>query len=501
LAAQGTEPLLRLEHISKAFSGVPALEDVSLAVPAAEVHALVGENGAGKSTLMNIASGVLCADAGRMFWEGRPVTLRSPRQAQELGISFVHQELALVPQLSAGENVFLGRHPARRAGLDWVRWGEIHQRASTLLAELGHDIDPRRPVAELSVGEQQLVEIARALAFRSRLVIMDEPTAPLSEHETARLFQVIARLKQRGVSVVYITHRLKEIYQGPDRVTVLRDGRHVATAPVAEMPPDELIRHMVGRPVRERFPAPESCVRPDEMLRLEGLTARGAFYNVGFRVNRGEIVGLAGLVGAGRTELLEALFGAAKHDAGRVFVEGRPVSIRAPADAIRLGLALVPDDRKAKGLIGGASVRWNMVLASERQARIRADRETEKTSRMVRELRVRTPGPEQPVARLSGGNQQKVVLARWLLADAKIFLLDEPTRGIDVGAKAEIYQLIRGLAARGAAIVLVSSELEEVLNLADRVLVIHRGRVAGELARAEATEEAIMRLATGGGGG
>ncbi len=490
-------PLLRLEHISKAFSGVPALDDVTFEVLPGEVHALVGENGAGKSTLMNIASGVLPADSGRTCWEGQPVTLRSPRQAQELGISFVHQELALVPQLSAGENVFLGRHPA---GFKWVRWEEIHQRAGALLEELGHRIDPRRTVAELSVGEQQLVEIARALAFRARLVIMDEPTAPLSERETARLFEVIGKLKQRGVGVIYITHRLKEIYQGPDRVTVLRDGRRVATAPVAEMPVEMLVRHMVGRPAREQFPDPESRVQPMAAMRVEGLSARGKIRDISFQVNRGEIVGLAGLAGAGRTELLETLFGAAGRDAGHVFIEGRQVIIRTPADAIGHGMALVPDDRKAKGLIPEASVRWNMVLASERQPRIHASREREKTDRMVRELRVRTPGPDQPVAQLSGGNQQKVVLARWLLADAKIFLMDEPTRGIDVGAKAEIYEIIRRLAARGAAIVLVSSELEEILRLADRVLVMHRGRIAGELARADASEESIMRLATGGDG-
>jgi len=491
-------PLLRLEHISKAFSGVPALEDVSFEVLPGEVHALVGENGAGKSTLMNIIGGVLSADAGQTRWEGRPVAVESPRQAQELGISFVHQELALVPQLSAGENIFLGRHPCRRAGLEWVRWEEIHQRARALLEELGHPMDPRRLVAELSMGERQLVEIGRALSLRARLVIMDEPTAPLSERETVRLLEVIGQLKRRGVSVIYITHRLKEIYQGPDRVTVLRDGRRVATAPVAEMPPEALVRHMVGRPAREQFPALESSAQPGEALRVEGFSARGQVYDIGFRVHRGEIVGLAGLAGAGRTELLEALFGAAGRDAGRVFIEGRPVNIRTPVDAIRHGLALVPDDRKAKGLILGAPVRWNMVLASERQLCIRADREREKTRRMVDELRVRTPDPEQAVAQLSGGNQQKVVLAKWLLADASIFLLDEPTRGIDVGAKAEIYEIIRRLAARGAAIVLASSELEEILHLADRVLVMHRGRIAGELARAEASEESIMRLATGG---
>lgn len=494
----GAEALLRLEHIRKAYGGVPALADVSFEVLPGEVHALVGANGAGKSTLMNIVGGVVGADAGRMFWDGRAVTVRSPRQAQALGINFVHQELALVPQLSAAENIFLGRHPARR-GLRWVRWGEIHERARGLLEELGHDIHPRRPVAELSVGEQQLVEIARALAFRARLIIMDEPTAALSEHEIARLFEVVGRLRRRGVSVIYITHRLKEIYRGPDRVTVLRDGRHVATAPVAEMTLDAVVRHMVGRPVKERLPARESLSQLGEALRVEGFTARGRFHDVSFRLRRGEILGLAGLVGAGRTDLLEALFGATARDAGQVFIEERPVSIRTPADAIRRGVALVTDDRKAKGLVLGAPVRWNMMLPSERRFRIRADRERERAGRMVRELQMGAPDLEQPVARLSGGNQQKVVLAKWLLADAKILLLDEPTRGVDVGAKDEIHEIIRRLAARGAAVVLVSSELEEILHLADRVLVMHAGRIVGELPRAEASEERIMLLATGGG--
>jgi len=494
-----TAPLLEMRAIRKSFGGVCALREVSFDVLPGEVHALVGENGAGKSTLMNIASGVLKADGGEILWDGRPAGELTPRRAQQMGIAFVHQELALAPQLSAGENIFLGRRPCRPGPLGWVRWEEIHRRAGELLHQLGRPIDPRRPAAELSVGEQQLVEIARALAFQARLVIMDEPTAALSEREAARLFEVIARLKQRGVSVVYITHRLKEIYQTAGRVTVLRDGRRVASAPVAELPPEELVRHMVGRAAREQFPPADPGRRPaEELLRVEGFSARGRFQDVRFCLRRGEILGLAGLVGAGRTELLEALFGAAPHEAGRLWIQGRPVRIRSPRDAIRHGMALIPDDRKTKGLIPGAPLIWNIVLASERGLRIRGDRERRQSERMVAELRLRAPGLQEPVNRLSGGNQQKVVLARWLLADASIFLLDEPTRGIDVGAKAEIYELIRGLAARGAGVVLVSSELEEVLGLADRVLVMHRGRIAGELDRAQAGEEAVMRLATGG---
>jgi len=490
--------LLRLAGISKSFGGVAVLTDVAFEVLTGEVHALVGENGAGKSTLMNIVSGVLQPDAGRMEWAGTPVTVRNPRAAQDLGISFVHQELALVPQLSIAENIFLGRHPARRIGLPMVKWGEMRERARALFAELGHKVDPRTPVGELSIGERQLVEIARALACVSRLIVMDEPTAPLSEHETERLFAVIRRLRGRGVGIVYITHRLNEVYTVAERVTVLRDGRPIATAPVSEMPRDLLVRHMVGRELSEEVDGPRDSARPEVMLRVDGLARGRDFRDITFDVHRGEIVALAGLVGAGRTEVLESLFGVSPADAGRIQVAGRDVVVRTPADAIRSGMALVPDDRKAKGLIPGASVRTNMVLACERRFVIRRRWEAEASARMIGELRVRTRDAERPVSELSGGNQQKVVLAKWLLADAGVFLLDEPTRGVDIGAKSEIYALIRALARRGAAILLASSELEEVLRLADRILVMHRGRIAGELSRAQASDERIMQLATGG---
>ena len=499
MTAANAPPLLRLEGISKRFGGAPVLSGVAFEVAAGEVHALVGENGAGKSTLMNIVSGVLQPDAGRMEWAGAPMEVPNPRAAQDLGISFVHQELALVPQLSIGENVFLGRHPSRRIGLPLVKWAELQERARALLAQLGHDLDPRTLVEELSIGEQQLVEIARALACVSRLIIMDEPTAPLSDRETDRLLETIARLRGRGVSIIYITHRLKEVYAAADRVTVLRDGRRVADAPVSEMPHDLLVRHMVGRELSQDAPAAHDSARAEIMLRVEGLTRGRDFRDVGIEVRGGEIVALAGLVGAGRTEVLESLFGVSPADSGRICVAGREVRIRTPADAIRAGMALVPDDRKAKGLILGASVRTNMALASERGFVIRRSREAEAAARLIGELRVRTRGSERPVNELSGGNQQKVVLARWLLADAAVFLLDEPTRGVDVGAKSEIYALIRALARRGAAILFASAELEEVLRLADRILVMHRGRIAGELPRADASDERIMQLATGGG--
>jgi ribose transport system ATP-binding protein len=474
--------LLELRGISKWFSGVRVLEGVDFDVRAAEVHALVGENGAGKSTLMNIVSGIVAADAGQMLWEGQPVRLRSPRAAQDLGITFVHQELALAPQLSAAENIFLGRHPAGRG---WVRWREIYDRARELLNGLGHNIDARRLVADLSLAERQLVEIARALAFRARLIVMDEPTAPLAEQDAAGLFRTIRTLRERGVSVIFISHRLKEVFQVADRVTVLRDGQRVLTTDVAGASLDvgtELSAHVA--------PQRAAGVQGEEAIRVEG--------PVRFAVRRGEVVGLAGLAGAGRTELLEWLFGAGTQT-GQVFVNGLPVTVRTPLDAIRHGMALVPDDRKAKGLVLGATLHENIALASGRgRWFIRTARERRAAGQLVGELRLKAAGLDQRVLYLSGGNQQKAVLAKWLYAGARVFLLDEPTRGIDVRSKGEIYDLVRGLASRGAAVLVASSELAELLHLADRIVVLHRGRTAGELGRAEATEERIMQLATGG---
>jgi ribose transport system ATP-binding protein len=482
------QQLLELRGISKWFSGVRVLDGVDFDVRPAEVHALVGENGAGKSTLMNVVSGIVAADAGQMLWEGQPVRLRGPREAQALGITFVHQELALAPQLSAAENIFLGRHPAGRG---WVRWREIYGRAQELLEGLGHSIDARRLVADLSLAERQLVEIARALAFRARLIVMDEPTAPLAEQDAEVLFRTIRNLRERGVSVIFISHRLKEVFQVADRVTVLRDGKRVLTTEVAGASVDDLVRAMVGTELSAHVaPRGVTGVVGEEAIRVEG--------PVRFAVRRGEVVGLAGLAGAGRTELLEWLFGAGTRT-GQVFVNGRPVKVRTPLDAIRHGMALVPDDRKAKGLVLGATLHHNIAIASGRRRWfIRAARERHAAARLLGELRIKAAGLDQRVLYLSGGNQQKAVLAKWLYAGARVFLLDEPTRGIDVRSKAEIYDLVRGLASRGAAVLVASSELAELLHLADRIVVLHRGRTAGELARAEATEERIMQLATGG---
>ncbi len=483
-------PLLQLRGIFKSFSGFRVLEGVDFDVRPAEIHALAGENGAGKSTLMNIVAGVLAADSGEMLWEGRAVRLRSPREAQNLGIAFVHQELALVPELSVAENIFLGRHPAEWG---WVRWREIHDRAARLMEELGHGIDAAARVADLSLAQRQIVEIARALAFRSRLIVMDEPTAPLGARDAEGLFRTIRSLRERGVSVVYISHRLRELFDLSDRVTVLRDGRHVLTHATAETTEDELVNAMAGDALqRSTAAAPaEPCGEP--VLTVEAPHR--------LMLRRGEVVGLAGLAGAGRTELLEGLFGAHGGPA-QAEIDGAKVVIRSPRDAIRHGLALVPDDRKAKGLVLGAGLWENLVLpagrAGNRRAFIRAGEERRAVAELVGELRIRAASIDQPVRFLSGGNQQKAVIAKWLYAGARIFLLDEPTRGVDVRSKAEIYEMIRGLCARGCAVLVASSEMEELLALAGRIVVMHRGRIAGEMTRAEATEERILKLATGG---
>lgn len=486
--------MLRVENVSKNFGGVPVLRDVSFDVGRGEVHALAGANGAGKSTLVNIISGVLPRDSGVVLWDGQRVDLKGPRDGRDLGISFVHQELAVVPQLSVGENIFLGRHPKRRGLVDW---DQLHSRARKLLAALGHDLDPTGPAGDLGIAEQQLVEIARALAFDARLIIMDEPTAPLSGAETSRLFRTIAELRTLGVSTVYITHRLQEIFEVADRVTVLRDGAHVRTSATSATNPEDLVRDMIGNMTE---PSSRRAVARtgDAILRVEGFTKPGEFEDVTFGVNPGEVVGLAGLVGAGRTELVEAIFGYRERDAGDIRLDGQAVNIRSPLDAVRLGLALVPDDRKGKGLVTSASVAFNLGLTSHGGMLLQSTQLRSRAEGTVRDMNIRLASLDQPVGTLSGGNQQKVVLGKWLLAGARVFLFDEPTRGVDVGAKAEIHQLIDRLASNGAGVVVVSSEIEEILTVADRILVMHRGRIAGQLTRAEASEARIVAMATGG---
>jgi ribose transport system ATP-binding protein len=494
------EPLLRMRGIHKSFPGVKALDDVSLEVARGEVVALVGENGAGKSTLIKILSGCYRADAGQIEFDGSPLGRFSPEQAQQMGISVIYQEFNLAPPLSVAENVFVGRQPRSRAGM--IAFGEMRTRTQGILDSLRLPLDARRTVETLSVAEQQMVEIAKAISFQARIIVMDEPTAALTEHETAVLFDLVRRLKGQGVSVVYISHRLEEVFEIADRVVVLRDGRNAGGMPVRDATVERIVHLMVGRELTEMFHK-QAVPIGEPVLEVRGLSrAASRVRNVNLQVRAGEIVGVAGLVGAGRTEIARAIFGVDRADAGTIRVAGRDAVIRTPRDAIRAGLGFVTENRKEQGLFLILAVRENVTAAGlARLARwdfIRFAAERELVGSLITQLRIRTPSEEQEVRFLSGGNQQKVVLARWLALRPKVLLLDEPTRGIDVGAKAEIYALMGDLARQGIGILMISSELPEILGMSDRVLVVRGGTIAGELARADATQESIMRLAAGG---
>ncbi len=487
--------------IVKTFPGVRALDGVSFDVRRGEVHALVGENGAGKSTLMKTLAGAYRADAGTIEIDGKTVGIDGPRAAEALGVGMIYQEFNLVPDLSVVDNLLLGHEPVRGAFLD--RTAAV-ARASGVLGELGIVVPLDRPARKLSVAEQQLVEIAKALLRSARLIVMDEPTAALTEREIDALFALIARLKAQGVAFVYISHRLEELPRISDRITVIRDGRTIETRATADLPPDEMIRLMVGRSLDAHFPElPPIPADAPIVLDVRGLAATGgvAVHEVSFSVRAGEIVGLAGLVGAGRTDIVRAIAGADVPSAGEIAVSGRRVVVRGPHDAIAAGIALVTEDRKGQGLVLGMSVRENTTLAHlesfERRGFIDRTAEVRTTSAEIAQLRIRTPNGETAVRSLSGGNQQKVVLAKWLIGQANVFLFDEPTRGIDVGAKAEIYGLMVALLERGVGIVMVSSELPEVLGMSHRVLVVREGRIRGEFARADATPDKIIALATG----
>ncbi len=491
-------PMLEMQGISKSFPGVRALQNVSMEVRAGEVHALVGENGAGKSTLMRILGGIHQRDAGEIRLRGAPVEITSPLGARRLGISIIHQELNQVPAMSVAENIFLGREPRRGIGV--VDWDAMYARAKHLLAELGLPIDPRRRLSTLTVAEQQLVEIAKALSVDAGMVVMDEPTAALTVDETERLFGFIRDLRARGVGIIYITHRLDEVFKIADRVTVLRDGQYVGTHPVRELTMDELIRLMVGRRLVEKFPK-EIVPLGAPVLEARGLTRRGLFRDISFVLHRGEILGIAGLIGSGKTEVARALFGAMSLDAGEILLEGQRVTIRSPADAIALGIGLVTEDRKRLGLVLPMSVRANITLPIVRRLGvgllIRRHEETALINQVIGELDMAVTSPEQIVRNLSGGTQQKVVVAKWLQTRARVLLMAEPTRGIDVGAKVEIYRLMVALAQRGVRIVMISSEMEEILGMSDRILVMHEGVITAELPRGQATQEAIMASAAG----
>ena len=493
-----TAPLVSMAGIDKSFPGVQALRNARFDLRAGEVHALMGENGAGKSTLMKILAGVYQRSAGAILLEGRPIEVPSPRAAQDHGIAAIHQELNLMPDLTAAENIFIGREPRRRFGFLDDRG--LNAQARAIFAAMRLDLDPRTPVGGLTVAKQQMVEIAKALSFRSRVLIMDEPTAALNDAEVADLFAIIARLKADGVGIVYISHKMDELRRIADRVTVMRDGEHVATLPMAGTPMSHIIALMVGRELAEAG-SPQAPERPGEpLLEVRNLSRGRAVRDVSFSVRRGEILGFAGLMGAGRTEVARAVFGADRRDAGEIRVAGRAIAVRSPRDAVRAGIGYLSEDRKHFGLATGMSVRDNVALASlarfaGRVGFLKEGAVRDAARRFIGQLCIRTPSDEQEVRLLSGGNQQKVVVAKWLLRDCPILFFDEPTRGIDVGAKAEVYRLMNALAAEGRAIVVISSELPEVLRLSHRIAVMCEGRLTGVLP-AGATQDAVMRLAT-----
>jgi galactofuranose transport system ATP-binding protein len=502
-------PLLEVRNVSKRFPGVVALDQVSLALGAGEVHALVGENGAGKSTLIKVMTGVYPPDDGEVVHLGQPVAFASPREAQAAGISTIYQEVNLVPLLSVARNLFLGREPRNRLGL--IDLPRMHREAAALLAGYGISVDVRRPLRELGLGVQQMIAITRAVSTDARVVIMDEPTSSLEPREVERLFEVIELLRARQVAVLYITHRLDEVFKACQRVTVLRDGRLVHTGEVAAITRLRLVAAMLGRDVAEVqahgvTSFGEEHKRRDDrpVLEAEELTRRHVLDGVSLQVGRGEVVGLAGLLGSGRTETAKAVFGAQPLDQGSVTVAGRPLRLGSPQAAIRAGLAMLPEDRKAEGIVPHLSVRENVVLAAlpalTRAGFVSERRQDELVATFVDRLRIKASSPDQPVAELSGGNQQKVLLARMLCLDPKVLILDEPTRGIDVGAKAEVQSLIDDLAGKGLGVLLISSELEEVVEGADTVVVLKDGAVAGTLRGDEIDEERIVELIARAGG-
>jgi ribose transport system ATP-binding protein len=492
------QPLLKMEHIHKRFPGVHALDDVHFDVLPAEIHALVGENGAGKSTLMKMLSGAHQLDSGTIYWKGAPVEIETPRKAQEIGISTIYQELMLTPDLTVAENIFLGREPAQSFGR--VDRKTILAESRRLLDMLDMPLDPDTPLKRLSIAQQQMIEVAKALSQKARLIIMDEPTSSLTDHETEMLFSVSRNLKEQGVSIVFISHRLEEVFQICDRCTVLRDGQYVASANVADISKDDLIQWMVGRQLGNIF-VKEKARIGETILEVEHLNT-DLLRDVSFSLARGEILGFAGLVGAGRTEVMRAIFGVDKRQSGKITIKGQTVEIQSPEHAIRHKMGFVPEDRKQQALFLGLTVRENITSACMKKVSrngvvVRDAIEQEISQKFVETLDIRTPGLEQKVMNLSGGNQQKVVISKWLATEPEILIVDEPTRGIDVGSKKEIHSLLSHLAQQGIGIIMISSELPEIIGMSDRVVVMHEGRISGIIAnKDEMTQERIMRLAT-----
>jgi rhamnose transport system ATP-binding protein len=492
-----SEPLLQLKGIQKRFAGVHALRGVNFEVMPGEIHALLGENGAGKSTLIKTMAGVHKPDEGEIIIAGQSVSFANPREAQARGINVIYQELSLYPELTVAENIFMGHAPYRRAGLIKVMdWQTMNCRAKELLAELDvHDLDVTRKVGSLNVGNRQRVEIAKALSLEAKLLIMDEPTAALTETDVEQLFRITRLLRKRGVGIVYISHKLVEVFELADRVTVLRDGQYIGTKSVANTTERELISMMVGRTIENLFPKQEAKIGK-VVLEIKNLIRQPLTKNVSFNVRAGEILGIAGLVGSGRSETAQVIFGILPAQSGEILLEGKPVKITRPADAVAHGIAYVPEDRGTQGLIKQMCIRENVSLSVlgelSRSSFIDQAKEKELAQKSIEQFDIRAYGGEQIVNKLSGGNQQKVVLSKWLASNPKVLIMDEPTRGVDVGAKSEIHRLMSKLAAeRGLAIIMISSELPEVLGMSDRILVMRSGKIVAEFSREEATQELV----------
>ena len=490
-----TETLLKMDNISKSFSGVQVLNRVKLELAAGEVLGLLGENGAGKSTLMKILGGIVKKDSGDIWISGKIVDIDNPVAAAQQGISIIHQELVLVPELTVAENVFLGRLPR-----GFIRWNEVYRKAQDLFDELGIDINPKTPVGELPIASQQMVEIARAISKNAKIIVMDEPTSSLTEKETNILFGMIEKLKQRKVGIIYISHRLEEIFSICDRITVLRDGEFVGNKARSEVTEDDVVRMMVGRDLSS-FYVKEDHDMGKVALQVKGLTKTGVFKDISFEVKEGEVLGISGLLGAGRSEVARALVGIDRFDSGEIQLFGKTLKIRKPIDAVEAGIVYIPEDRKKQGLFLQRSVAENLTVPIIKSLSkfniISKKREYQVVNGLLEKFAIRTSNPKIAIRNLSGGNQQKVLLSRWLKSPPKVLILDEPTRGVDVGAKAEIYTFINDLAKRGMAIILISSDLPEVLTMSDRILVMREGTISGEVLRDEASEEVIMGYATG----
>ena len=490
---------LEMKAISKAYPGVKALENVDFDLKKGEVHALVGENGAGKSTLMKILSGFHRKDTGEIYLDGKKIDIYGPRNSISLGISTIYQDIITVPYISVAENILMGNRPRNRLGI--IRWSELYSKAESLLKELSIDINTRETVSNLSTAQQQLVEIVKALSIDSKIIIMDEPTAPLTEDEKNILFTIINNIRSKGVSVIYISHRMEEIFEIADRVTVLRDGKKIITKQVKDTGHDEIIRYMIGREIDEMYAGEKAVIKERVIMEVKDFSKDKYFKNIGFKLHEGEVLGFAGLVGAGRSELMKAIFGILNRDSGEMYIDGKKVDIKSPKQAIRLGVGLVPEDRKKEGLILDLPVDQNISIADlgkiSKFGLLISRLESRLANEFIKSLAIKCYRLSQKVMNLSGGNQQKVIIARWLALKPKILILDEPTKGIDVGSKAEIHRLIIDIVKQGTSVILISSEMTEILKMSNRIIVMKEGVVVGEVSARDANEEVVLRNMTG----